>query len=164
MVLWIKAVHVVAVISWMAGLLYLPRLYVYHCAAEKGSKQSETFKVMEQRLLTFIMNPAVVGVWATGGSLAVGQIRPGAAADRLPPRAWRLAQRLRRGLEHPQPALLPPHERGADASHDRDRGAGDRQAVLGPIAPCLSPLPEGPSGRPLCHLSHRGGTGAVSYT
>jgi putative membrane protein len=54
-------------------LLYLPRLYVYHSAAEKGSKQSETFKVMEQRLLTFIMNPAVVVVWATGGWLAWAQ-------------------------------------------------------------------------------------------
>ena len=53
MVLWIKAFHVIAVIAWMAGLLYLPRLYVYHCTAEKGSKQSETFKVMERRLLHF---------------------------------------------------------------------------------------------------------------
>ena len=51
MLLWLKALHVIAVISWMAGLLYLPRLFVYHCEAEKGSKQSETFKVMEQRLL-----------------------------------------------------------------------------------------------------------------
>ena len=65
MVLWIKALHVVAVIAWMAGLLYLPRLYVYHCAAEKGSKQSETFKVMEHRLLTFIATPAMVAVWLT---------------------------------------------------------------------------------------------------
>ena len=70
MVLWIKAVHVVAVISWMAGLLYLPRLYVYHCEAEKGSKQSETFKVMEHRLLRFIMNPAMIVVWVTGPLLA----------------------------------------------------------------------------------------------
>ena len=51
MLLWIKALHVIAVIAWMAGLLYLPRLFVYHCDAEKGSKQSETFKVMERRLL-----------------------------------------------------------------------------------------------------------------
>ena len=48
---WIKALHVIAVISWMAGMLYLPRLFVYHCAADKGSVQSETFKLMERRLL-----------------------------------------------------------------------------------------------------------------
>ncbi len=51
MYLWIKAFHIIAVISWMAGMLYLPRLFVYHCEAEVGSKQSETFKVMERRLL-----------------------------------------------------------------------------------------------------------------
>ena len=50
--LWLKAFHVIAVIAWMAGMLYLPRLFVYHCEAEPGSKQSETFKVMERRLLT----------------------------------------------------------------------------------------------------------------
>jgi len=70
MLLWVKAFHVVAVIAWMAGLLYLPRLYVYHCAAEKGSKQSETFKVMERRLLHFIMTPAMVAVWVSGVWLA----------------------------------------------------------------------------------------------
>jgi putative membrane protein len=73
MVLWIKALHVVAVIAWMAGLLYLPRLYVYHCEAEKGSKLSETFKVMERRLLHVIMLPAVVVVWASGAWLAWAQ-------------------------------------------------------------------------------------------
>ena len=64
--LWLKAVHIIAVISWMAGMLYLPRLFVYHCEAEPGSKQSETFKVMEHRLLTMIVNPAMVVVWAVG--------------------------------------------------------------------------------------------------
>lgn len=73
LVLWIKALHVVAVIAWMAGLLYLPRLYVYHCTAEKGSKQSETFKVMERRLLRVIMNPAMIVVWITGPWLAWAQ-------------------------------------------------------------------------------------------
>ena len=68
--LWVKALHVVAVISWMAGLLYLPRLMVYHCAAERGSVQSETFKVMERRLLRAIMNPAMIVVWITGPWLA----------------------------------------------------------------------------------------------
>jgi len=63
---WIKAFHILTVISWMAALLYLPRLMVYHCAAETGSKQSETFKVMERRLLRYIANPAMVAAWATG--------------------------------------------------------------------------------------------------
>ncbi|MET0193524.1 MAG: protoporphyrinogen oxidase HemJ [Hyphomicrobiaceae bacterium] len=70
MLLWLKALHIVAVISWMAGLLYLPRLFVYHCEAEPGSKQSETFKVMEQRLFRLIMNPAMLVVWVTGPLLA----------------------------------------------------------------------------------------------
>ena len=63
---WLKALHILAVIAWMAGLLYLPRLFVYHCDAEKGSKQSETFKVMERRLLRGIMNPAMFVVWGLG--------------------------------------------------------------------------------------------------
>jgi putative membrane protein len=67
---WIKAFHVIAVISWMAGMLYLPRLFVYHCAAEKGSVQSETFKVMERRLLRAIINPAMILAWAFGLYLA----------------------------------------------------------------------------------------------
>lgn len=66
MYLWIKAIHVVAVISWMAGMLYLPRLFVYHCEAEVGSKQSETFKVMERRLLKAIINPAMAVTWVLG--------------------------------------------------------------------------------------------------
>ena len=67
---WLKALHVIAVIAWMAGLLYLPRLMVYHCAAERGSVQSETFKVMERRLLRVIMNPAMIVAWLTGPLLA----------------------------------------------------------------------------------------------
>ena len=63
---WIKALHVIAVISWMAGMLYLPRLFVYHCEAEVGSKQSETFKVMEWRLLKLIINPAMMVTWLAG--------------------------------------------------------------------------------------------------
>jgi putative membrane protein len=65
--LWLKAIHLIAVISWMAGLLYLPRLFVYHVDAKKGSKQSETFKVMERRLLKFIMGPASIATWVFGG-------------------------------------------------------------------------------------------------
>ncbi|HEY0219938.1 MAG TPA: protoporphyrinogen oxidase HemJ [Afipia sp.] len=63
---WIKALHVIAVISWMAGMLYLPRLFVYHCEAEIGSKQSETFKTMEGRLLKIIINPAMAMTWFAG--------------------------------------------------------------------------------------------------
>ena len=76
---WLKAFHVIAIIAWMAGMLYLPRLFVYHCEAEAGSRQSETFKVMERRLLTVITNPAmavswVLGLWLawTGGWYAAG--------------------------------------------------------------------------------------------
>ena len=68
--LWLKALHIIAIISWMAGLLYLPRLFVYHCEAEAGSKQSETFKVMERRLLKAIMTPAMIASWAVGLWLA----------------------------------------------------------------------------------------------
>jgi putative membrane protein len=68
--LWIKALHVIAVISWMAGLFYLPRLFIYHADAEPGSVQSETFKVMEQRLLRIIMNPAMMLTWIFGLYLA----------------------------------------------------------------------------------------------
>ncbi len=67
---WIKAFHVVAVISWMAGMLYLPRLMVYHAEAQIGSIQSETFKVMERRLLKGIINPAMIVAWVLGLYLA----------------------------------------------------------------------------------------------
>ena len=56
---WIKVLHVISVISWMAGLLYLPRLFVYHSEAERGSQQSETFKIMEEKLTRVIMRPAM---------------------------------------------------------------------------------------------------------
>ncbi|SFI74191.1 putative membrane protein [Phyllobacterium sp. CL33Tsu] len=68
--LWVKAVHVIAVISWMAGMLYLPRLFVYHCAVQPGSSESETFKVMERRLLKAIINPAMGATWVAGLWLA----------------------------------------------------------------------------------------------
>lgn len=63
---WIKACHILSVISWMAGLLYLPRLFVYHADAPKGSPQSETFKIMERRLLRGIMNPAMIATYVFG--------------------------------------------------------------------------------------------------
>lgn len=67
---WAKAIHILAVVSWMAGMLYLPRLFVYHVDAEKGSVQSETFKVMERRLLRGIINPAMIVTWVFGLWLA----------------------------------------------------------------------------------------------
>jgi putative membrane protein len=79
MYVWVKAFHVIAVISWMAGMLYLPRLFVYHCGVSIGSAQSETFKVMERRLLKIIINPAmmvswILGLWLawSGGSFQTG--------------------------------------------------------------------------------------------
>ena len=72
--LWIKTLHVVAVISWMAGLLYLPRLFVYHVDADKGSEMSETFKIMERRLYRYIMNPAMIVTWLAG--LALLHVQP----------------------------------------------------------------------------------------
>ena len=67
---WLLAFHIIAVIAWMAGMLYLPRLFVYHCEADVGSRQSETFKVMERRLLRGIINPAMVITWVFGLWLA----------------------------------------------------------------------------------------------
>ena len=64
--LWIKALHIISVISWMAGLLYLPRLFVYHCDAENGSEFSEKLKVMEHRLFKFIMRPARIAALVFG--------------------------------------------------------------------------------------------------
>jgi protoporphyrinogen IX oxidase len=68
--LWVKALHIISVIAWMAGMLYLPRLFVYHCAAPVGSVQSETFKTMERRLLRAIINPAMIATWVFGLWLA----------------------------------------------------------------------------------------------
>jgi protoporphyrinogen IX oxidase len=66
---WFKALHVISVISWMAGLLYLPRLFVYHADADKGSELYETLTIMERRLLRFIMNPAMIATWLFGACL-----------------------------------------------------------------------------------------------
>jgi putative membrane protein len=69
--LWAKAFHVIAVIAWMAGMFYLPRLYVYHCDLRLGSAESERFKVMERRLLKQIINPAMIATWTFGILLVV---------------------------------------------------------------------------------------------
>ena len=66
---WFKALHIIAVIAWLAGLLYLPRLFVYHCDSEPGTRQSETFKTMERKLLWGIMNPSLIAVITFGGIL-----------------------------------------------------------------------------------------------
>ncbi len=63
---WVKAFHIISVMAWMAGMLYLPRLFVYHCAAPVGSELSETFKVMERRLLRAIINPAMIASFVFG--------------------------------------------------------------------------------------------------
>ncbi len=63
---WVKALHIISVIAWMAGLLYLPRLFVYHAIVEAGSVRAETLKLMERRLLKAIMNPAMIASWGFG--------------------------------------------------------------------------------------------------
>src|SRR3954469_17984530 len=68
---WMKALHIIAVISWMAGMLYLPRLFFYHCEAAAGTPDSERFKRMERRLMRIIINPAMAAVWLLGITLAL---------------------------------------------------------------------------------------------
>jgi putative membrane protein len=68
--LWIKAFHVISVIAWMAGMFYLPRLYIYHCQVKPGSAESERFKVMEKKLLKIIINPAMMASFLFGGLMA----------------------------------------------------------------------------------------------
>jgi protoporphyrinogen IX oxidase len=70
---WTKAFHVIAMIAWMAGMFYLPRLYVYHCEVRAGSAESERFKVMERRLLRQIINPAMIATWLFGILLVLTQ-------------------------------------------------------------------------------------------
>ena len=69
--LWLKALHIIAVISWMAGMLYLPRLFVYHTQVKAGSEASELIKVMERKLMRLIINPAMIATWVLGIWLAV---------------------------------------------------------------------------------------------
>jgi putative membrane protein len=86
---WLKALHVIAVISWMAGLFYLPRLFVYHAACPPGSERAELLRIMEQRLLRIIMAPAMGLSWLTGLALAWGY-----AANGLPTGSGWLAVKL----------------------------------------------------------------------
>ena len=85
---WVKAVHLMAVISWMAALLYLPRLFVYHCTVELGSETSETFKIMERRLEKAIMTPAMIVSWLCGLAMLT---TPGFFMNAGPWLHWKLA-------------------------------------------------------------------------
>lgn len=67
---WLKALHIIAVIAWMAGMLYLPRLFVYHCETQVGTAEYERFKVMERKLMRVIINPSMIAVWVLGLTLA----------------------------------------------------------------------------------------------
>ena len=102
--LWTKALHIIAMVAWMAGMFYLPRLYVYHCETAPGSAESERFKVMERRLLKQIINPAMIATWTFGillvltpgvhrlvGGLVAREARRGDADVRLARRCVALA-------------------------------------------------------------------------
>jgi putative membrane protein len=67
---WLKAFHIIAVIAWMAGMLYLPRLFVYHCETARGTPEYERFKLMERKLMRVIINPSMIAVWVLGLLLA----------------------------------------------------------------------------------------------
>jgi putative membrane protein len=72
---WVKALHVIAVIAWMAGIFYLPRLFVYHAGVEPDTETAATFQVMERRLYRAIMTPAMIAAWAAGLTMAIaGQL------------------------------------------------------------------------------------------
>ncbi len=141
--LWTKSFHVISVIAWLAGLFYLPRLFVYHCEAVPGSLESERFKVMERRLLKQIMSPAMIAAW-TFGILLV--LTPGAVDWHA---GWWhvkltsvvlmtgvqgvLSKRRQDFLNdrNVKPQRLLPHpERGPDDTDGRDRHHGHRAAVL----------------------------------
>jgi putative membrane protein len=125
--LWVKAFHIIAIIAWMAGMLYLPRLFVYHCDAEPGSVQSETFKVMERRLLRAIINPAMVLAWVLGVAL-VAHLDAWSAPWMQAKFAAAIALSTLHGFFS---RCLPGHERGPDTAHDRHRAPGGAPAVLG---------------------------------
>ena len=139
---WLLAFHIIAVIAWMAGMLYLPRLFVYHCEADPGSRQSETFKVMERRLLKAIINPAMIVTWVLG---LVARL-PAAAGS---PRHWlhvklalvlgmmrrarhpvEIRARIRRRQAAEIAEILSHSQRGTDRPHDPHRDPGGGQTVL----------------------------------
>jgi uncharacterized membrane protein len=132
---WTKAIHVIAVIAWMAGMLYLPRLYVYHCDLRPGSAESERFKVMERRLLRQIINPAMIASWLFGIILGLVACEAwcGASAVRFPWGAVPLAAGFSARPQLTVATLLSNCQRGADASDDRHCGDGHRPAFLTPL-------------------------------
>ena len=139
--LWAKAIHVIAVISWMAGMLYLPRLFVYHSEVPVGSPQSETFKLMERRLLRAIINPAMIVTWVFGLWLAwegfgfqggwlhakIALVLADVGRARL---SVRRGPPFRRGSQRKTGAPLAHRQRDPHIVDDRDRDPGHREAVL----------------------------------
>jgi putative membrane protein len=99
---WTKALHVISLIAWLAGVFYLPRLFVYHCEVARGSVESERFKVMERRLLKQIMLPAMLSTW-----LLARQVVVRAADDRLPGRDGQVAAGFSGRPQPPAAAFLP---------------------------------------------------------
>ena len=141
---WIKAFHIISVVAWMAGLLYLPRLFVYHAETRPGSDAAETFKVMERRLLRGIMTPAMIASYVFGLALAatpgVVDWRQGWIYVKLAavlaltahPRPSRpLAPRLCRRPQPAPGAFLSHRQRDTDPAADRHRRHGGGAAVLG---------------------------------
>ena len=138
---WLLGFHIIAVIAWMAGMLYLPRLFVYHCEADPGSRQSETFKVMERRLLKAIINPAMIVTWVLGlwlawkrrlvrRALAARQARPGAGDERRARHPVEICPRIRRRPAPEIREILPDSQRGTDRPLDPHRDPRGGQTVL----------------------------------
>ncbi len=140
---YIKAFHIIAIIAWMAGLLYLPRLFVYHAQSKTGSEQSETFKVMERRLLRYITTPAMLASWALGlvSPFPVSSIGPRTDGSTLKlflvlllsayhGALGEMDEGLCLGSEHAIGAFLPHCQRSPDPAHDPDRDPRRRPPVL----------------------------------
>jgi uncharacterized integral membrane protein (TIGR00701 family) len=138
---WIKSLHIVAMVAWMAGLFYLPRLFVYHSErASPGSEQSETFKIMERKLLRLIMNPAMAATWILGILLAItpgivdwsgaGWIYVNLRAHSVSSLAGIEAEGLRSRHKQGEWTHLPTDERAAARWAPRDRRDGGRSTIL----------------------------------
>jgi protoporphyrinogen IX oxidase len=143
---WIKALHIIAVIAWMAGMLYLPRLFVYHCEAEVGSKQSETFKVMERRLLKAIINPAMIVTWLAGLYLAWsghwfsapwlhGKLLLVVLLSGVHGFFFSLREGFCRRPQSQKSEILSFYQRGTDIIDGRNRHFGGSEAILTMVIP-----------------------------
>jgi uncharacterized membrane protein len=126
----VKSLHVISVIAWMAGLLYLPRLYVYHCDVTPGSEADEKFKVMERRLLRAIMNPAMIATWIFGGYLISASGAMCGSDDHCPYDAGKISSGLCRRCQYQISKILSGFQRSPDNPHDHHCFHGDRKAVL----------------------------------